>query len=141
MDFEDSFEEVADLADRGILRSYLLMAGEKACAYVLGYHFRDVFYYVKVGYDQAFAASSPGTGLLYLLIKDLIENTSARRLNFDYGDAAYKREFGNVHGEDATVLLLRKTLSNRLRRQAHEAYTGTIRRMKTWFSRRSTPGQ
>ena len=130
-------EELIDLADRDILRSYLLMAGDKACAYVLGYQFKDVYYYAQVGYDSAFAAASPGTGLLYLLIKDLIENTSARRLCFDYGDAAYKREFSNVHGEDATVLLLRRSIPNHLRCSAHAAFCSTVRKMKSWLGRRA----
>jgi CelD/BcsL family acetyltransferase involved in cellulose biosynthesis len=104
---------------------------------VLGYQYRDVYYYAQVGYDQTYASSSPGTGLLYLLIKDLIENTSAKRLSFDYGDAGYKREFGNVHAEDATVLLMRKTFSNRLRRHFHGAFGSVVKHLKTWFMRRS----
>jgi hypothetical protein len=134
--FDSSFEILADLADRGILRSYLLRAGNKPCAYVLGYQYRDVYYYSEVGYDQDMAALSPGTGLLYLLIKDLIEHTALRRLNFDFGEAAYKREFSNVRGEDATILLMRKTLPNRMRCAIHGAFNSAVQNLKSWLARR-----
>lgn len=131
--FDSTLEMLEDLADRGILRSYLLWAGDKPCAYVLGYQYLDVYYYNEVGYDQTLAACSPGTGLLYLLIKDLIENSSLRRLSFDFGDAPYKREFSNVHSEDATILLMRKTFSNRLRRAAHGTFTSALNYFKSWL--------
>jgi hypothetical protein len=136
MTFDSSFEMLADLADRGILRSYLLRAGGKPCAYVLGYQYHDVYYYSEVGYDQDMSAYSPGTGLLYLLIRDLIEQTPLRRLNFDFGDAPYKREFSNVNGEDATVLLMRKTFPNRMRCAIHGAFSSAVQNLKIWLAKR-----
>ena len=130
-----TLEEIADLAKATF--------SDRTCSWpatslrpVVGYQYWDIYYYARVGYDQTYAAASRGTGRLYVLIKDLIENTSARRLSFDYGDAGYKREFCNVHAEDATVLLLRKTLSNRLRRHVHGAFGSMVQGLKSWLRRR-----
>ena len=122
--------KLADLAERGLLRSYLLICGEKPCAFILGYQFRDVYHYVEIAYDQSFSKLSPGAVLLYLLIKDLINCNPPKRLNFGIGDASYKQEFGNIHNEDASVLLLRKTIANRIRMISHSSFRSFVRAMR-----------
>lgn len=133
---------LTDLADRGILRSYLLLCADKPCAYVLGYQFRGVFYYVQIGYDQALSQYSPGTSLLYMLIEDLIVYNKASLLTFGFGDNNYKQEFGNLRSQDALMILLRKNGLNRSRRFFHSAFRKTgqslrkyLRRCKSSFSR------
>jgi CelD/BcsL family acetyltransferase involved in cellulose biosynthesis len=128
--------KLADLAQRGLLRSYLLRCGGRACAFVLGYQYRDTYHYANVAYDQALKDFSPGTALLCLLIEDLIGHRPPRRVNFGIGHAHYKQEFGNVHTEDASVLLLRRTTVNRLRRDSHAAFRGLVE----WLKRRLGPG-
>jgi hypothetical protein len=128
------------LARRGLLRSYVLYCGESPCAFVFGSRYRDVYHYAEIGYDQAFAEFSPGTVLLYLIIEDLISHQPVRRMNFGISDADYKREFGTIHTEDASVLLFRKTLANRLRQASHASFTSVHRRLKTRFGgRRAAP--
>jgi GNAT superfamily N-acetyltransferase len=119
--------KLSDVARRGLLRSYLLISGEKACAFVLGYQYRDVYHYVEIAYDENFAKFSPGTVLLYLLIKDLIQYNPPKRLNFGVGHASYKQEFGNIHYEDASVLLLRNNLVNKIRCMGHSSFRYLIR--------------
>jgi hypothetical protein len=61
------------------------------------------------------------------LIRDLLDHRPPRLLNFGIGDAPYKREFGNVHVEDASVLLLRKTLRTGILRRTHAAFHALVR--------------
>jgi len=122
--------KLADLAERGLLRSYLLICGEKPCAFILGYQFRDVYHYVEIAYDQSFTKFSPGTVLLYLLIEDLIRHNAPQKVNFGVGHASYKQEFGNIHNEDASVLLLRKTIANRIRMISHSSFRSLIHAVK-----------
>jgi len=105
-------QKLTDLADRGILRSYLLVCGVP-CAFIIGYQFCGVYHYVEIAYDQKFYEHSPGTALLYLMVEDLFRSDSPQWLNFGIGDAHYKQEFSNQHAEDASILLLRKNLHNR----------------------------
>lgn len=120
-------DELADAARRGLLRSYVLFAGDAACAVVLGYMWRHIFHYAEVAYHPRFSAFSPGTVLLYLMVGDLIAHQPPRLVNFGIGDAGYKRTFGNVEMEDASVLLLRKGMANRLRRASHAQFLAVMR--------------
>jgi CelD/BcsL family acetyltransferase involved in cellulose biosynthesis len=111
----DSDEERAwaeRLTEAGLFRSYLLKAGERSCAFVVGYQFNGVFHYVELGYDREFSEHSPGTILLHLLIQDLCNHKPPATLNFGLGDGDYKRRFGNVQIEDISIIVMRKTLPN-----------------------------
>ena len=54
------------LARHQLLRAYLLTAGGKAYAFVVGYQYQGVFHYAELGYDAEVAHLSPGTILLFL---------------------------------------------------------------------------
>lgn len=103
----------ADLARRGLLRGYLLRHGERPVACVIGYQFGDSYHYADIAYSRSDIQLSPGNVLLFLIIRDLIENTAARRVNFGMGGADYKRQFGNRHGRDRAVWVMRATARNR----------------------------
>jgi CelD/BcsL family acetyltransferase involved in cellulose biosynthesis len=128
---------LADLAGRNLLRSYLLQCGDKPCAFVLGYQFRDIYHYADPRYDQTYKTLSPGTVLLWLMLEDLFRHRPPRRLNFGVGDARYKREFGNRQYQDAAVLLLRKTATNRIRRSSHAAFQSLVHFVKKLGRQRS----
>lgn len=115
---------LSDVASRGLLRSYLLQGKDGASAFVLGYRYRDVYHYSDIGFDESVASLSPGNVLLFLLIKEIIENSDLRRINFGIEDGDYKRQFGNNHDFDASVLIMRPTLRNRQKMLLHGAAAG-----------------
>jgi CelD/BcsL family acetyltransferase involved in cellulose biosynthesis len=121
---------LVDQARRGLLRAYVLDCGAAPCAIVLGYQYGRVYHYAEVAYDGALAALSPGAGLLYLLIEDLIAERPPAAVNFGIGSAQYKREFGNVERRDASVLLLRRTLPNAARVRVHAGLGMLLRAAK-----------
>ncbi|MGH7139750.1 MAG: GNAT family N-acetyltransferase [Pirellulales bacterium] len=125
---------LADAADRGLLLCYVLSCKGEPCAFVLGYRHQLVYHYVQVGYDQSFREYSPGTVILYLLIEDLIERRGLKLLSFGFGDHQYKEAFGNACVERADVLLLTRTLPNRLRLACHSALGSAASGLK-WFLR------
>ena len=114
--------KLRDLAERGVLRAYLLSHGETPCAFSLGYQYRDMFHDFEVGYDQDFAHLSPGTVLFLRMIKDLIQHHSPRFYNFGLGDAPYKANFSSEWHEAASLFLVRDTLGNRLRVALHGVF-------------------
>jgi len=83
------------LARCGWLRSYLLMHGDSAIAYELGFQYRNTYYGQDCGYDQHWKDWGPGSILMYMVIEDLFHDDRPDLLDFGLGDAPYKRSFGN----------------------------------------------
>ena len=128
-------EWLSDLAKRHLLRAYVLSSAERPCAYLIGYQHDDVFHYAETGFDPTFDAWSPGTILLYRVIEDLFGHRQPRYLNFGMGDGVHKRRFANRSGQDASVLLMRKSTTNAMRHVAHATFAVSVRAAK-WITRR-----
>jgi CelD/BcsL family acetyltransferase involved in cellulose biosynthesis len=96
-------------AERGWLRSYLLMNGDEPLAFVVGFQSDGTFQYYRIGYDPKWASYSPGTSLLFRLVEDLFVHDPPTRVDFGHGDAAYKRIFGTHTHPEANVLLVRRS--------------------------------
>jgi hypothetical protein len=116
---------LAEIAKRGLLRSYVMTVDHQPCAYIVGYQFNGIFHYADIGYDEDLAEYSPGNVLLLMVIKDLIETSDAKFVNFGITDAEYKRVFGNRHIHDASLLLLRPGLVNDTKRRLHMGFQAT----------------
>ena len=84
--------DLADLADRGVLRGYLLMCGPTPSRFRLGLQGYGCYHFQMTGYDPAFAQLSPGTVATYLIIEDLFRHDPPNRLSFGYGNQEYKRQ-------------------------------------------------
>jgi len=128
---------LAALAEQGLLRSYVLTADGTPCAYVLGYLYNGIYHYANIGYDARFAPYSPGNVLLFLVIEDLIKNAQAKVMNFGISDAEYKRIFGNRHIKDASLLFMRPSLKNSLRREIHRGFSKLKQTVKQLVSTRA----
>ena len=120
----------ADLARRGLLRAYVLRSGETAVACALGYQFETVYHYADTAHLDREMRLSPGMVLLLLIVRDLIENTRIRRLNFGIGDDDYKRQFADRHTRDRTIWVMRSSLRNRLICAVHSAIATALRGAK-----------
>jgi len=128
--------DFADLARRGLLRSYVLFYGGEPCAFVVGYQHEGVFHYADVAYDGNLVAYSPGTMLVYLLIEDLISHDRPRTLDFGIGDAAYKKFWGTSTIDVVSVWVFRKTPSNAFIVGTHRLFRSVVRRAKRLFRAR-----
>ena len=100
------------LSGRGMLRAYVLRAGNHPCAFVLGYQCRNVYHYADAAYDESLAQASPGLVLLHYMMRDLISWQSPHYLNFGIGDAEYKRRFSDSQVAYHAVMFLPKTLGS-----------------------------
>lgn len=124
-----------DLADRGVFRSYVLAAGETPLAFVIGYNYRGIYHYSDTAFNRNFASFAPGSTLVHLVIRDLIETSSCEFVSFGITDAPYKRWFSNQSHHDATVLILRKSLTSSVMLGTHVAYKRARRVAKTLLRR------
>jgi len=125
-----------DLAARGLLRSYLLRVAGEPCAFVIGYQWQSEFHYIRIAYDPKFAKLSPGTALLYLLLEELCAEKRVALVSLGAGDFGYKAQFGNVHVEVGDVWLLRRTLRNRILREAHGRFRDAVVAAREWVRAR-----
>lgn len=94
-----------NFADMGALRCYLLEQDGRPIAFATGIQWKNQFIFEETGYDPQFASFSPGNVLLHRLLEDLIEHDTPRLFDFGYGDAEYKRIFGNHQEPSGPVLL------------------------------------
>jgi len=103
-------DEYVRLARSGKLRCYVLRIKDKPCAFVRGSVVDGIYRYDTPGYLPEFAKWSPGTVLLMLAIKDLIESVKCRIFDFGPGgdNIGYKAKFGNVSIPSQTLLISRR---------------------------------
>jgi CelD/BcsL family acetyltransferase involved in cellulose biosynthesis len=125
-----SLKSLHSAASLGFLRSYLLEAGDQPVAYALGYLYHDIYYYVEPRFDPEFRRFSPGQVLLLKLIEDLIKTEGVHRVNLGVGDQRYKEQFADIHYEDSTVLLGRRTFLNNIRFACHSSLRFAVTALK-----------
>lgn len=105
--FEDSpmwRSVLTELAHAEQLRCYLLRCGGVPVAYQVGSVNGRTFVLDAAAYDPAHRNLSPGTVLLILVIRDLCEH-GFECLDYGFGDAPYKRQYGVRHWEECNVHL------------------------------------
>jgi CelD/BcsL family acetyltransferase involved in cellulose biosynthesis len=132
--------KLTDLAERGLLRSYVLKAGSQVCAYAFCYQGRGTLHHIQTGYDPSFAAFSPGAVLHCFLYEDLFLHRPPRRASFGFGANQFKRLFGNVQFEEATVFLVTRRLTSRLKVYSYGAFKSVVRVAKRWTGRGPSSG-
>ena len=68
--------------DEGFIKLIILRAGEKNIAFCYYFYFNKIIYYSMPSYDNNYKKYSPGTILLYELIKKSFEDQSILEFNF-----------------------------------------------------------
>lgn len=90
----------ARLAQLSAFRGYILTSTDLGpTAFVIGVVSGGVFRYEEIGFDERAARLSPGSVLLYRLIQALSRDPTIVTLDFGFGDAPYKRQFGGTPRE------------------------------------------
>ncbi len=95
--------------DPGWFRGYVLYLRGKPVAFWHGNVYAGIFSSVATGYDPAYKEMRPGTYLLMRLVEDLCADEQVHGLDFGFGDAGYKRHFGDESWfeEDVAVFAAR----------------------------------
>lgn len=102
-------DRLAGHADRGWLRSYVLLSGDEPIALVSGTQANGVYTYEHAAYDRSWAPHHPGTVLLHRIIEDLFARDPPLLFDFGYGDNEYKRVFSNDAYDEVSLSLVRKS--------------------------------
>jgi hypothetical protein len=104
-------EAMVDLAERGLLLSYVLMAATGAYAMAFGTASVGMLQVHRFAHLPDLEHLSPGTTLQYLMAEDLINNRLARRVDYGFGEPKWPTPLDAVE-ERANIFLLRKSLLN-----------------------------
>jgi hypothetical protein len=130
----------------GLVRGYILRADNEPAAYVFCRIDHDVIIYKHIGYVERFSKMSPGTALLFLLLKHLFEVKEFRLLDFDGAEYyPYKEFFGTRKIPCARVFWFSPSIANVLLVSAHYVLTEAsrtasvcknllVRRQSAWSS-------
>jgi hypothetical protein len=118
--------KIVDMAERGFLRSYVLTCGDEPISMIKGLQYGKTYSALQTLYRKDYAHLSPGAAVLYLAIEDLLKHRPAQLIDFGFGEPNEKHHISNDTLEVACVLLLRKTLLNRIRRGAHAAFFSAV---------------
>ena len=86
-------DDLGRLADRGVLRSYLLTAGDELVAFQVGWLINDTYRMYRTGFDSRWDKCSPGTCLSYLVIQDIHRLPNVKVIDFGHGHWDYKQYF------------------------------------------------
>jgi hypothetical protein len=105
-------EHLVSLAKQGMARGYILRSGDVPVAFAWCRKIGDVLRYEIVGYRPEFSELSPGTVLLYYIVRDAYRSAEYRFVDFGPGDAHYKSMFGNKSFQYVDAYLFRFRLKN-----------------------------
>ncbi|SCZ85901.1 GNAT family N-acetyltransferase [Nitrosomonas mobilis] len=107
-DNTDTRQNLILAAEKGWLRSYILLCNNEPVAYQHGFLHSGVYYAEQTGYDPSWSGKSVGTIMQIYRIRDLID-IGVAKLDFLYGDNEKKRSLSNsFHQEQNYYFVPRK---------------------------------
>ncbi|HZW93532.1 MAG TPA: GNAT family N-acetyltransferase [Candidatus Eremiobacteraceae bacterium] len=95
-------------AEKGWLRAYILHVGGTPCAFWIGTVYHGRFCSDYLAFDPAFSQYSPGTFLLMKVVEEFCAE-GVKGIDFGFGEARYKEQFGNNPLTESSVFLFSPT--------------------------------
>jgi CelD/BcsL family acetyltransferase involved in cellulose biosynthesis len=111
--FADTADDEALISlalERGWFRVYVLYVRGAPVAFWQGSVYAKTFFTGTPGYDPAFADYGIGRYLLVRVIERLCEDDEVDAIDYGFGDAEYKRRFGNESWEESDVVIFARRL-------------------------------
>ncbi len=100
-------ETLTAMARHGWTRCYLLECDGAATAFMIGYLYSGVYYYIDVGFDPAWEKWSVGTVLQMEVLRDLMDGGErVQSFDFSSGSGVHKKRFSNESRAEANYLLI-----------------------------------
>jgi CelD/BcsL family acetyltransferase involved in cellulose biosynthesis len=113
--------------DRGWFRGYVLYLHDAPAAFWHGNAYGGIFGIGATGFNPAYADARPGTYLLMRLVEDLSADESVHTLDFGFGEAEYKRHFGDERWLEEDVVFVEPRLRPLALNLTRTTLSGTTR--------------
>ena len=97
-------------ARKDLFRAWVLSLGGVPIAFWHGIAHCGTFYIGSPGYDPAHGKLKVGQYLQLRMMEDLCSDPEIRRLDYGFGEAQYKRSFGDTTWTEADVMIFAPTL-------------------------------
>jgi hypothetical protein len=123
------------VAERGLLRSYILYSRGNVIGCIQGNQHQGIYLVDAIRYRPEYANFSPGAVMLYMAIEDLLTHRPVRMINYAFGEPNRMHHKSNIVLQYSSVILFRRVPVNHLLVTAHRAFLSTIR----WWKRRRSP--
>lgn len=123
VDNEPTRRLLRERAAGGSWRGHVLMVQGIPCAFQQGALYRDVYFLEQIGYDPQWKSSSVGKCLFLKVLEELCHSVNkVSCLDFGFGEADYKKSYGDQHWVDASFYLFARHWRSQL---TNIAYSGT----------------
>lgn len=120
---------IGALAQQDRLSGHLLVAGGTPIAYALGSLYRSTYLLIATSFLPEYRQLSPGAYLLRSILAEL-EASGVATLDFGFGDAEYKRLYGNVCVRESLLRFYGLSTRARVAEAIHRATSGLTHRLQ-----------
>ncbi|WP_394790976.1 GNAT family N-acetyltransferase [Rhodoferax sp.] len=127
------------LTAQKIALCYVLCCGRKVCAVIIGIRSAHTYHVHNIIYDLQLAAFSPGTTILHLATKDLIDQLQISLIDYGYGSPEHSHQSANISKLRGHVFLYQKTWANRLLFASYAAFGKAVQLLKKLKDFRTNP--
>lgn len=97
-------------ARQGRLRTYVLYIEGISVAFWQGTTINGTLYLGSTAYDSRLKDYTPGKLVLQYMLEDLSMNSDIRTVDFGFGDASYKKQYGDFSWEEISVTVYAPSL-------------------------------
>ena len=93
-------------AKSGWLRTHILFVAEEPCAFQIGLQYGRTYFLEQIGYDPDWKQYNVGTVLFLRVLENLCGNPQIDLIDFGFGDADYKQQYGDKTWPEASVYIV-----------------------------------
>ena len=102
----ETHERLLIWAEKGMLFSCILYIEEQPVSFWIGTAYNNIFVSDYIGFDPKFSKYSPGKVCIVYLMRNLIKsNKNIKIIDFNFGEAPYKKQFGTQCIIEASALI------------------------------------
>ena len=122
-------------AERGWLRVYVLFLEGKPTAYWAGTVYAGAYTVNFTSFDPDYKRYHPGQVSLLLMIEEFCGDQEVQQIDYGYGEAAYKKRFGNVSQTEADIYYFTTSIRSQAWRVVRFIVSGGHRFLRTYLQR------
>jgi hypothetical protein len=87
----------------GWLRMSVLFVNQEPCAFQIGLRYGEQYMLDQIGFDPKWGKYEVGTILFVKTLEDICADKYMKCIDYGFGDAAYKRSYGDKQWQEVTV--------------------------------------